>query len=85
MLRFGNAAVMAKVAGAPASYEVAWFTFDNASGATTPIGRRSAAAKSGRRAGRPPDWPGIVRSRGHQGDRPFPRVVGHPGPGVLPP
>ncbi len=36
-LRFVNAAVAADVAKAPA-YEVAWFTFDNATGASTQIG-----------------------------------------------
>jgi hypothetical protein len=55
MLRFGNAAVMAKVASAPASYEVSWFTFDNASGASTPIG--SPAAAAGEQASAPAGLP----------------------------
>lgn len=42
-LRFGNAAVMAGVAPAPASYEITWHTFDNATGATEPIGAPVAA------------------------------------------
>lgn len=42
-LRFANAAVDAGVAKAPASYEVAWFTFDNATGASTAIGAPTTA------------------------------------------
>ena len=37
-LKFVNAAVAAGVAKAPASYEVSFFTFDNATGASTAIG-----------------------------------------------
>jgi hypothetical protein len=37
-LKFVNAAVAARVAKAPAAYEVSWFTFDNATGTSTPIG-----------------------------------------------
>ena len=40
-LRFSNAAVTAGVAPAPAGYEVAWFSFDNATGTSTPIGQPS--------------------------------------------
>jgi hypothetical protein len=43
-LRFANAAVAAGVAKAPASYEVAWFAFDNATGNSTPIGQPVTAA-----------------------------------------
>ena len=52
-LRFKNAAVDASVANPPASYEVAWFTFDNATGVAAPIGkpvtstREQSAAPSG--------------------------------------
>ena len=52
-LSFRNAAVAAGVATAPASYEVAWFTFDNTTGTATPIGqpvsstREQANAPSG--------------------------------------
>jgi hypothetical protein len=42
-LRFRNAAVAAGVAKDPASYEVAWFAFDNATGSATPIGQPVAA------------------------------------------
>jgi hypothetical protein len=41
-LRFGNAAVDAGVAKAPASYEIAWFAFDNATGTATAIGAPSS-------------------------------------------
>lgn len=37
-LQFKNAAVAAGVASPPASYEVAFFTFDNATGSATPLG-----------------------------------------------
>jgi hypothetical protein len=54
-LRFRNAAVDARVAEAPASYEVAWSTFDNATGAATPIGQPAAA--SGTQASAPSGLP----------------------------
>ena len=38
-LRFTNAAVAAGVAKGPVSYELAWFTFDNATGTSTPAGQ----------------------------------------------
>jgi hypothetical protein len=43
-LRFRNAAVEAGVAKPPASYELAWFTFDNATHGSTPIGQPTSAA-----------------------------------------
>jgi hypothetical protein len=59
-LTFRNAAVAAGVAKAPASYEVAWFTFDNATGGSTPIGEPSAA--SGEQARAPSGLPTGVGS-----------------------
>ncbi len=52
-LRFKNAAVDAGVAKPPASYEITWFNFDNATQTSTPIGvpvtsaRAEASAPSG--------------------------------------
>ena len=54
-LKFGNAAVAAGVAKAPASYEVAWFTFDNATGSAAPIGQ--AVAANGEQASAPSGLP----------------------------
>jgi hypothetical protein len=45
-LTFDNAAVAAKMAPAPASYEIAWFAFDNATGTTKPIGAPASAARA---------------------------------------
>ena len=68
-LTFRNAAVDAGVAKAPASYEVAWFTFDNATGRATPIGQPIAAPRE-RRARRPAcQPPTVVRASRHQGHR----------------
>jgi hypothetical protein len=54
-LRFRNAAVAAGVAKDPASYEVAWFTFDNATGTAKPIGQ--AVAAKGEQASAPQGVP----------------------------
>jgi hypothetical protein len=42
-LTFGNAAVDHRLASAPASYSAKWFTFDNATGESRPIGDTSSA------------------------------------------
>lgn len=54
-LKFGNAAVAAGVAKEPASYEVSWFTFDNATGESTPIG--SPVPATGTQASAPSGLP----------------------------
>jgi hypothetical protein len=54
-LRFRNAAVAAGVAKPPASYEMTWFTFDNATQATTPIGQ--AVSSTGEQANAPSGLP----------------------------
>ncbi|MGH9371326.1 MAG: hypothetical protein ACRD15_07340 [Vicinamibacterales bacterium] len=53
-LTFKNAAVDAGAASAPAEYVVQWLRFDNATGATTPIGTTNA---SGGSVAAPPDLP----------------------------
>jgi hypothetical protein len=40
VLSFGNAAVDHKLAGAPSEYLTRWFTFDNATGESRPLGER---------------------------------------------
>jgi hypothetical protein len=54
-LSFKNAAVEARVANAPASYEVAWFAFDNATSAAAPIG--TPMALTGEQGNAPPGVP----------------------------
>jgi hypothetical protein len=54
-LTFRNAAVSAGVATPPASYELAWFVFDNVTGASTPIGQPIGSLREGGTA--PPDLP----------------------------
>ncbi len=62
-LSFGNAAVAAGVAQPPASYEIAWLRFDNATGAVTPIGApgRSAGGPSQPPSGLPSAEGAFVR------------------------
>jgi hypothetical protein len=45
VLTFRNAAVAANVAKAPASYQVGWFTFDNQTQASAPIGQPATATR----------------------------------------
>ncbi|MBA3269737.1 MAG: hypothetical protein H0T71_04430 [Acidobacteria bacterium] len=47
---FTNAAVMAGFAKAPASYEMAWFRFDNTTAAVTPIGEPVRSPREGANA-----------------------------------
>jgi hypothetical protein len=54
-LRFSNAAVAAGVAKPPASYEVAWFAFDNTTGTATPLG--SPVPSTGEQASAPTGVP----------------------------
>ena len=58
-LTFKNVAVEAGVAPAPAEYVVQWLRFDNATGATTPIGATSATGTS---VAAPPDLPSAAGS-----------------------
>jgi hypothetical protein len=59
-LTFGNAAVAAGVAPAPASYEIAWFTFNTATRAATPIGAPVSSPRAA--AAPPPNLPGAAGS-----------------------
>jgi hypothetical protein len=63
-LTFGNAAVDTGVAKAPTGYEVAWHTFDNATGATKPIGApvSSSTTKASAPAGLPTDAGAFIRA-----------------------
>ena len=63
-LKFGNAAVIAGVAKAPASYEVSWFTVDNATGAASPVGQAATSARqeASAPAGLPTSAGAIVRA-----------------------
>jgi hypothetical protein len=45
-LTFSNAAVLGRFASEPASYRAAWFTYDNATDRTTPLGATSSATQS---------------------------------------
>ena len=84
-LSFRNAAVVAGVAKAPASYEVAWFAFDNGTGTATPIGQPVASA--GEQASAPSGVPagaGVIRARGYQGRQSAASVVGDSRARVLP-
>jgi hypothetical protein len=58
-LTFRNAAVDAGAAPAPVEYVVQWLRFDNATGATTPIGATSAPGTS---VAAPPDLPSAAGS-----------------------
>jgi hypothetical protein len=62
-LTFSNAAVAARVAPPPASYEIAWFAFDNATGSATAIGQpmTSPAEQASAPAGLPAAAGAFVR------------------------
>ena len=74
-LTFKNVAVEAGVAPAPAEYVVQWLRFDNATGATTPIGATRATGTS---VAAPPDLPsaagGYIRAEGWTRKLGFPRA-----------
>ena len=64
-LTFANAAVDAKVAAAPPSYAIEWARFDNATGASTPIGQRTVVTvpRAAAPAGLPTETGSYVRVR----------------------
>jgi hypothetical protein len=57
-LSFDNAAVRAGFATTPSTYRAAWFTFDNATGATTSLGETRSAERSMSAPARLPTAPG---------------------------
>jgi hypothetical protein len=57
-LTFGNAAVAAGFADAPAGYRAAWLVFDNTTGATTPIAETQSTTSSLRAPGNLPNAAG---------------------------
>ena len=59
-LTFQNAAVAAGRAKPPASYEISWHSFDNASGNATPIGQPQSASEA--RTAAPSGLPGAIGS-----------------------
>ena len=58
VLRFGNAAVQYHFAEPPSAYAASWFTFDNTTGATTPIGQTTGAGPELRAPSGLPSAPG---------------------------
>jgi hypothetical protein len=58
-LTFDNAAVAAGFADAPTAYHAAWLRFDNATGATTPIGQSDSATTTMRAPAALPAGPGV--------------------------
>jgi len=74
VLEFGNAAVQYGFASPPASYDAAWFVFDNATGASKPLGQSNGAATGLRAPGALPTAPGafvkVVLSAGSGANNP---------------
>jgi hypothetical protein len=85
-LTFENAAVAAGFAQAPVGYRAAWFRFDNATGATQPIGETRSATRVDGAARRPRRGRGrqLRRNRHHRRRRGS-GVVAAAGAHVLPP
>ncbi len=84
VLTFENAAVMAGVAPAPASYEADWMLFDNQSRATTSLGSTSGGATSLRAPEGLPASPGSFVQVGIRATRCGAPVVERAGAGVVP-